>query len=129
MLRAFTRNSSPGASRLKPITFACRTTSFATSPGKPAGSLCRFTFIAESYPEKTLFGTDLFPGAGELDWEEVGWMTSQNAREALAIALTGMINDGEITRPRALELARMVLRENAQKLYGWEVREQGNNLR
>ena len=83
----------------------------------------------EWYPEKTLFGTDLFPGAGELDWEEVGWMTSQNAREALAIALTGMINDGEITRPRALELARMVLRENAQKLYGWEVREQGNNLR
>lgn len=74
----------------------------------------------EWYPEKTLFGTDLFPGSAELDWEEVGWMTSQNAREALAIALTGMINDGEITRSRALELARMVLRENAQKLYGWD---------
>jgi predicted TIM-barrel fold metal-dependent hydrolase len=74
----------------------------------------------EWYPEKTLFGTDLFPGAAELDWEEVGWMTSQNAREALAIALTGMINDGEITHARALELARMVLRGNAEKLYGWE---------
>jgi predicted TIM-barrel fold metal-dependent hydrolase len=74
----------------------------------------------EWYPEKTLFGTDLFPGAAELDWEEVGWMTSQNAREALAIALTGMMNDGEITHARALELARMVLRGNAEKLYGWE---------
>jgi predicted TIM-barrel fold metal-dependent hydrolase len=74
----------------------------------------------EWYPEKTLFGTDLFPGAAELDWEEVGWMTSQNAREALGIALTGMMNDGEITRAQALELARMVLRGNAEKLYGWE---------
>jgi predicted TIM-barrel fold metal-dependent hydrolase len=74
----------------------------------------------EWYPEKTLFGTDLFPGAAEFDWEEVGWMTSQNAREALAIALTGMMNDGEITRARALEIARMVLRGNAEKLYGWE---------
>jgi predicted TIM-barrel fold metal-dependent hydrolase len=74
----------------------------------------------EWYPEKTLFGTDLFPGAAELDWEEVGWMTSRNAREALAIALTGMMNDGEITHARALELARMVLRGNAEKLYGWE---------
>jgi predicted TIM-barrel fold metal-dependent hydrolase len=74
----------------------------------------------EWYPEKTLFGTDLFPGAAEFDWEEVGWMTSQNAREALAIALTEMIHDGEITHARALELARMVLRGNAEKLYGWE---------
>jgi ribosomal protein S14 len=30
-----------------------------------------------------------------------------------------MINDKEITRERALELARMVLRENAKKLYGF----------
>jgi hypothetical protein len=28
------------------------------------------------------------------------------------------VNDGEITRERALELARMVLRGNAMKLYG-----------
>ncbi len=39
-------------------------------------------------------------------------------REALAIALTGMLRDGEITRARASELARMVLRENARTLYG-----------
>jgi hypothetical protein len=29
-----------------------------------------------------------------------------------------MINDGEVTRERAAEIARMVLRENAVKLYG-----------
>lgn len=72
----------------------------------------------EWYPEKVLFGTDLFPGTPEIDWEEIGWQTTQEAREALAIALTGMIEDKEITRGRALELARMVLRENAAKLYG-----------
>jgi len=29
-----------------------------------------------------------------------------------------MMRDGEITRGRALDLAKMVLRENARKLYG-----------
>ncbi len=72
----------------------------------------------EWYPEKILFGTDLFPGTPELNWEEIGYMTSRTGREALALALTGMVNDGEITQARALELARMVLRENAIKLYG-----------
>jgi uncharacterized protein len=72
----------------------------------------------EWYPEKVLFGTDLFPGTPEINWEEIGYMTSTTGRLALGLALTGMINDGEITRDRALELARMVLRENAVKLYG-----------
>ena len=74
----------------------------------------------EWYPEKTLFGTDLFANTPEIGWEEVGWQTSQSAREALAIALTGMMQDGEITRARALELAHMVLHDNAAKLYGWQ---------
>ena len=71
----------------------------------------------EWYPEKILFGTDLSPGSGAYDWEEVGWQTSQTARQALGIALTGMLRDGEITLPRANEIARMVLRENALRLY------------
>ena len=66
-----------------------------------------------------MFGTDLYPGSGEIDWEEIGWQTSENARQALGIALTGMMRDGEITRQKALEIARMVLRGNALKLYGW----------
>jgi len=48
----------------------------------------------------------------------IGYSTNLTARRALALALTGMMNDGEITRERALEIARMVLRENAMKLYG-----------
>jgi predicted TIM-barrel fold metal-dependent hydrolase len=72
----------------------------------------------EWYPEKVLYGTDLAPGPPERDWDVIGYSTNQTARKALAIALTGMMNDGEITRERALELARMVLRENAMKLYG-----------
>jgi predicted TIM-barrel fold metal-dependent hydrolase len=72
----------------------------------------------EWYPEKVLYGTDLAPGAPEQDWDVIGYSTNLTARRALAIALTGMLNDGEITRARATELARMVLRENAMKLYG-----------
>lgn len=72
----------------------------------------------EWYPEKVLFGTDLYAATPEIGWEEVGWQTSQGARWALAEALTGMMADGEISRARALELARMVLHDNAAKLYG-----------
>ncbi|MGZ4837438.1 MAG: amidohydrolase family protein [Terriglobales bacterium] len=72
----------------------------------------------EWYPEKVLFGTDLYPATPEIGWEEVGWQTSQGARWALAEALTGMMADGEISRARALELAHMVLHDNAAKLYG-----------
>jgi predicted TIM-barrel fold metal-dependent hydrolase len=71
----------------------------------------------EWYPEKVMFGTDLYPNTPEINWEEIGWQTTQSGREALAIALTGMIQDGEISQARALELARMVLHDNAAKLY------------
>jgi len=71
----------------------------------------------ESYPDKVLFGTDAFALTPEVGWEEGGWLGVVTARQALALALTGMMNDGEITRDRAMELARMVMRENAIKLY------------
>jgi predicted TIM-barrel fold metal-dependent hydrolase len=79
--------------------------------------------LLEWYPEKAMFGTDLYPNTPEIDWEEIGWQTAQSGREALAIALTGMMQDGEITRGRALQLAHMVLHDNAAKLYG-EIRGQ-----
>lgn len=69
-------------------------------------------------PEKVLFGTDASPNTPETGWEETGWIASQTAREALAMALTGMIQDGEITRAQASRIGRMVLRDNARKLYG-----------
>jgi predicted TIM-barrel fold metal-dependent hydrolase len=70
------------------------------------------------YPELVLFGTELAPGPPEQDWDVIGYSTDRTARRAFAIALTGMMNDGEVTRARALDLARMVLRGNAMKLYG-----------
>lgn len=77
----------------------------------------------EWYPEKVLFGTDAYseelmgvtaPLAG---WEEKTWLAARTSRKALALALTVMIRDGQITRGRALELARLVLRGNAERLY------------
>ena len=65
-----------------------------------------------------LFATDSAPLSPEVNWEEIGWATSHTAREALALALTSMMNDHEITRQRAMLLARKVMRDNAIKLYG-----------
>jgi len=70
-------------------------------------------------PEKVMFATDAYPASAELGWEESGFIAANNGREALVRALTGMIRDGEITRAQALELARMVLRDNARALYGF----------
>jgi predicted TIM-barrel fold metal-dependent hydrolase len=72
----------------------------------------------EEWPDKILFGTDAFSFGPAVDWGEVAWLSNTTARQALGLALTGMMNDGEITRARAVELARMVLRENAIRLYG-----------
>ena len=74
----------------------------------------------ESYPDKVLFGTDAFSFGEEIDWCEVAWLSNHSARQALALALTGMMNDGEIDRAKALELARWVLHDNAAKLYGFK---------
>lgn len=72
----------------------------------------------EAYPDKILFGTDAFSFGPEVDWPEVAWLSTTSARQALALALTGMMNDHEISRAQAIDLARMVLRDNAIKLYG-----------
>jgi len=73
----------------------------------------------EWVPEKVMFGTDAYPYSDELGWEESGWLAAKRGREALARALTAMTRDGEISRDRAFELARMVLRDNARTLYGF----------
>jgi predicted TIM-barrel fold metal-dependent hydrolase len=71
----------------------------------------------EFVPEKVLFGTDGYPYSDGFGWPESTWIAGRNARRALGIALSGMLEDGEVSRQRAGELARMVLRENAQALY------------
>jgi hypothetical protein len=71
----------------------------------------------EWYPDKVLYGTDLAPGPPEFDWEEVGWVENQTARQALAIGLTGMMSDGEISREQASKILHLVLHDTAARLY------------
>jgi len=71
----------------------------------------------EFAPEKVLFGTDAYPWSDQFGWEEAIYMSATTTRQALAIALTGMWKDGEVTHPQALDIARLVLRDNARKLY------------
>ena len=72
------------------------------------------------HPEKVLFGTDAYSDTDTplTDWEEKEVLMTGKARRALAVALTAMMQNGEISRERALEIARMVLRDNAVRLYG-----------
>jgi uncharacterized protein len=72
----------------------------------------------EFAPEKVLFATDAYPYSDEVGWEQAGWIANDTGRKALGLALTGMLNDGEITQDRALQLAHLVLHDNAAKLYG-----------
>ena len=71
----------------------------------------------ETFPDKVLFGTDGYPYSDAMGWEESTWIAAHNARQALGLALTGMLRDGEINRERAREIARGVLRDNASMLY------------
>ncbi len=69
------------------------------------------------WPGKVLFGTDAFDGGADQSWAEVAWLGANTGRRALAMALTGMMRDGEVDASRARALARMVLRENAGRAY------------
>jgi hypothetical protein len=74
----------------------------------------------ELTPEKVLFGTDAYPYAPDagLGWSDTTLFASAAGREALGRALTDMVREGTVSRDRAGELAAMVLRENARRLYG-----------
>ena len=65
-----------------------------------------------------LFGTDAYPDDTPLaNWEEKVWLVTRTARQAIALALTRMMEEGQISRTRAEELANLVLRENAMTVY------------
>jgi len=74
----------------------------------------------EFVPEKVLFGTDAYPYApsANMGWQESAYVSSQNARRALGMALTGMVREGSVSQKRAIEIGGLVLRGNAAKLYG-----------
>ena len=71
----------------------------------------------EWHPEKVLFGTKAVGRSPLINWEEQAWVSTNSTRVALATALTEMMNDGQISRRLAFELAEMVLRTNAIRLY------------
>jgi len=53
-----------------------------------------------------------------MGFAESAYIATTSGREALGRALTQMMRGHEISQGRAIELARMVLRDNARKLYG-----------
>jgi uncharacterized protein len=69
------------------------------------------------YPEKVLFGTDAAAFGPDAGWELTAWIGTNTARQALAIALTDMMGNGEVSRARAEQIATMVMRTNSGALY------------
>jgi uncharacterized protein len=74
------------------------------------------------FPEKILFGSDAVSFGPGLGWEMSAWIASTTGRQALTIALSGMIRSNEINLSRAKEIATMVLRTNAGNLYSLGLR-------
>ena len=71
----------------------------------------------EAAPEKVLYGSDASPFTSHVGWEETAWIGSRTGRLALGAALTGMVEDGEITLDRAKQIGQLAMRENARQLY------------
>jgi predicted TIM-barrel fold metal-dependent hydrolase len=69
------------------------------------------------YPEKVLFGSDAAAFGPDTGWELAAWISTTTGRQALAIALSDLMRSGEVSRPRAEEIAAMVMRTNAATLY------------
>jgi predicted TIM-barrel fold metal-dependent hydrolase len=70
-----------------------------------------------AFPEKVLFGTDASSFGPGLGWELGAWIATTTGRQALAMALTTMLRNEEVSRARAEEIATMVMRTNAENLY------------
>lgn len=70
------------------------------------------------YPEKILFGTDAVVVDEVIGAEETYWLATETARQALALALSEMVQERRCDEAEALRLARLILHDNAAKLYG-----------
>jgi predicted TIM-barrel fold metal-dependent hydrolase len=112
--------SHTGALLWKPNVYAdISMMTLAYPPSRLAGILREWL---TQYPEKVLFGSDavaLGPGMG---WELTAWIASKNGRAGLALALTEMVRNGEVSHARAEEIATMVMRTNAGRLYGLDLK-------
>jgi predicted TIM-barrel fold metal-dependent hydrolase len=88
---------------------------YLTYPAQAAKDL---RFLLEMAPEKVLYGSDASPFSDNIGWEETALIASKLHRQELGMAITAMIDDGEITTDRGKKLVHMVLRDNARQLYG-----------
>ena len=70
------------------------------------------------YPEKILFGTSAMVVSDLVGAEETYWLAAETGRQALALALSEMVQEGRCDEAEALHFARLVLHDNAAKLYG-----------
>ncbi|HZT74410.1 MAG TPA: hypothetical protein VE996_12225 [Terriglobales bacterium] len=87
---------------------------FYLYPGALARTLRRWL---ELYPDKIVFGSDAYPFDPAIGAEECYWLAVKSVREALAAALAGMVEDGEVSEARALQMARAYLHDTAARLY------------
>jgi hypothetical protein len=72
-------------------------------------------------PSKVLFGTDVGNYPGVPGGPEIQHLVlSRSTREAVYLALAGLVEDGVIDEATAVGMGRGILRENAQRLYGWK---------
>lgn len=87
------------------------------SPTELSESLRRWFELA---PERVCFATDAAsdPSAPQLRWPELTYLGAETTRSALSLALTRMVNEGLVTRARAVEIGRGVLRDNCAALHG-----------
>ena len=70
------------------------------------------------FPDKMMYGSDAFPFSEALGAEESFWLAARTTRTGLAAALAELVEEGAVTEPKALELARNYLHDNAARLYG-----------
>jgi predicted TIM-barrel fold metal-dependent hydrolase len=70
------------------------------------------------YPEKMMYASDAFPFNEALGAEESFWLAARTTRTALAGALAELVEEGAMSEPKALELAKAYLHDNASRVYG-----------
>lgn len=70
------------------------------------------------YPDKMMYGSDAFPFNDALGAEESMWLAARTSRTALAAALAELVQEGAISEPKALQMARNYLHDTAARMYG-----------
>lgn len=72
-------------------------------------------------PQKVLYGTDAASYPSQPGGADVQHLVlSRATRDALYLALAGLVRDGVIEESRAIAMGRGVLRDNAGRLYRWK---------